>query len=292
MLWMSLNISYWSHTRRNDIATLCFVGSEGHAIRTSCFYSKSLALGLLGDELTSFYYNATTQTYSGLFCVVVNPYKRLPIYSTEIVEHYRGKRRNEAPPHVYAVADAAFRDMLQDKENQSILITGESGAGKTENTKKVIQYLAHIATSHDKGAAIQGQLEEQLLQCNPVLEAFGNAKTIKNDNSSRFVCGHYCIYTIQFPLFPLPRACPGHAAHQAMLTHRRESSSGLSSTRQATSLGATLRRTSWRSPARSASRLASATFTFTTSCCVAPPRSSAVCRVAGRSLYCTGVVWY
>jgi myosin heavy subunit len=116
--------------------------------------------------------------------VVVNPYKRLPIYTTEIIEHYRGKRRNEAPPHVYAVADAAFRDMLQDKENQSILITGESGAGKTENTKKVIQYLAHIATGHDKG---HGQLEEQLLQCNPVLEAFGNAKTIKNDNSSRFV---------------------------------------------------------------------------------------------------------
>lgn len=68
---------------------------------------------------------------------------------------------------------------------------GESGAGKTENTKKVIQYLAHIATCHDKG---QGQLEEQLLQCNPVLEAFGNAKTIKNDNSSRFVCA-LLVYT-------------------------------------------------------------------------------------------------
>lgn len=64
------------------------------------------------------------QTYSGLFCVVVNPYKRLPIYSNEVVELYRGRRRQEMPPHVYAIADASYRDMLQDRENQSILITG------------------------------------------------------------------------------------------------------------------------------------------------------------------------
>uniref|UniRef100_A0A3Q3J775 Myosin, heavy chain 14, non-muscle n=1 Tax=Monopterus albus TaxID=43700 RepID=A0A3Q3J775_MONAL len=139
------------------------------------------------------YYSGLIYTYSGLFCVVVNPYKNLPIYTESIVEMYRGKKRHEMPPHIYAISEAAYRSMLQDREDQSILCTGESGAGKTENTKKVIQYLAHVASSHKGGTpgrskeAAQGELEKQLLQANPILEAFGNAKTVKNDNSSRFV---------------------------------------------------------------------------------------------------------
>ncbi|XP_071402203.1 myosin-10 [Centroberyx affinis] len=143
------------------------------------------------------YFSGLIYTYSGLFCVVVNPYKNLPIYTESIVEMYRGKKRHEMPPHIYAISEAAYRSMLQDREDQSILCTGESGAGKTENTKKVIQYLAHVASSHKSGTlgrnkdALQalvspGELERQLLQANPILEAFGNAKTVKNDNSSRF----------------------------------------------------------------------------------------------------------
>ncbi|XP_039209023.1 myosin-9 [Crotalus tigris] len=131
------------------------------------------------------YYSGLIYTYSGLFCVVINPYKNLPIYSEEIVEMYKGKKRHEMPPHIYAITDTAYRSMMQDREDQSILCTGESGAGKTENTKKVIQYLAHVASSH-KTKKDQGELERQLLQANPILEAFGNAKTVKNDNSSRF----------------------------------------------------------------------------------------------------------
>ncbi|KAE8611180.1 hypothetical protein XENTR_v10012358 [Xenopus tropicalis] len=131
------------------------------------------------------YYSGLIYTYSGLFCVVINPYKYLPIYSEEIVEMYKGKKRHEMPPHIYAITDTAYRSMMQDREDQSILCTGESGAGKTENTKKVIQYLAYVATSH-KSKKEQGELERQLLQANPILEAFGNAKTVKNDNSSRF----------------------------------------------------------------------------------------------------------
>ncbi len=118
----------------------------------------------------------------GLFLVVVNPYKWLPIYTDEMIQMYSGKRRTDVHPHVYAIADEAYRAMLRNKANQSILITGESGAGKTENTKKVIQYLATIAGKATSG----GKLEEQILQANPMLEAFGNAKTNKNDNSSRF----------------------------------------------------------------------------------------------------------
>ncbi|KAM4631866.1 myosin-11 isoform 3-T3 [Discoglossus pictus] len=141
------------------------------------------------------YFSGLIYTYSGLFCVVVNPYKLLPIYSEKIIDMYKGKKRHEMPPHIYAIADNAYRSMLQDREDQSILCTGESGAGKTENTKKVIQYLAMVASSHKgkKDTTITqgpsfayGELEKQLLQANPILEAFGNAKTVKNDNSSRF----------------------------------------------------------------------------------------------------------
>ncbi|XP_047995238.1 myosin heavy chain, non-muscle isoform X1 [Leguminivora glycinivorella] len=139
------------------------------------------------------YYSGLIYTYSGLFCVVVNPYKKLPIYTEKIMERYKGIKRHEVPPHVFAITDTAYRSMLQDREDQSILCTGESGAGKTENTKKVIQYLAYVAASKPKGSGagpspqlIIGELEQQLLQANPILEAFGNAKTVKNDNSSRF----------------------------------------------------------------------------------------------------------
>uniref|UniRef100_A0A0K8WAW5 Myosin heavy chain, non-muscle n=1 Tax=Bactrocera latifrons TaxID=174628 RepID=A0A0K8WAW5_BACLA len=187
------------------------------------------------------YYSGLIYTYSGLFCVVVNPYKKLPIYTEKIMERYKGIKRHEVPPHVFAITDTAYRSMLQDREDQSILCTGESGAGKTENTKKVIQYLAYVAASKPKGSGAgphpaliinlqvnakksykikchvhgvsdsvcikketrkevpklkenigcrcmmsKGELEQQLLQANPILEAFGNAKTVKNDNSSRF----------------------------------------------------------------------------------------------------------
>uniref|UniRef100_A0A3B4FK76 Myosin heavy chain, fast skeletal muscle-like n=1 Tax=Pundamilia nyererei TaxID=303518 RepID=A0A3B4FK76_9CICH len=132
-------------------------------------------------------------TYSGLFCVTVNPYKWLPVYNQEVVVAYRGKKRQEAPPHIFSISDNAYQSMLTDRENQSILITGESGAGKTVNTKRVIQYFATIAGSGDrkKDAAatgkLQGNLEDQIISANPLLEAFGNAKTVRNDNSSRFV---------------------------------------------------------------------------------------------------------
>ncbi|KAL2091272.1 hypothetical protein ACEWY4_013535 [Coilia grayii] len=130
-------------------------------------------------------------TYSGLFCVTVNPYKWLPVYDAVVVAGYRGKKRVEAPPHIFSISDNAYQFMLQDRENQSILITGESGAGKTVNTKRVIQYFATIAVAGGKKAEatsgkMQGSLEDQIIAANPLLEAYGNAKTVRNDNSSRF----------------------------------------------------------------------------------------------------------
>ncbi|UMM12122.1 hypothetical protein L5515_001062 [Caenorhabditis briggsae] len=159
----------------------------------TCLNEASVLHNLKQRYFSNLYY-----TYSGLFCVVINPYKRIPIYTDSIAEQFKGKKRKEMPPHVFAVTEEAYRSMLQERDDQSILCTGESGAGKTENTKKVIQYLAYVAnrnmlknrkTSTDLDIStnrVMGQLEEQLLQANPILEAFGNSKTVKNDNSSRF----------------------------------------------------------------------------------------------------------
>ena len=98
---------------------------------------------------------------------------------------YLGKRRNEVPPHLWAITETAYRNMLQNGKNQSMLITGESGAGKTENTKKVISYFATICSSGKRKEG-EASLEDKIVATNPVLEAWGNAKTVRNDNSSRF----------------------------------------------------------------------------------------------------------
>merc|ERR1712180_382270 len=125
-------------------------------------------------------------TYSGLFVVVVNPYKRYPLYTHRVCKIYLGKRRNEVPPHLWAIAEGAYRNMLQNQKDNAMLITGESGAGKTENTKKVITYLAMVATGSGKKSEKKVSLEDQIVATNPILESYGNAKTARNDNSSRF----------------------------------------------------------------------------------------------------------
>ncbi|ETI23360.1 hypothetical protein G647_05161 [Cladophialophora carrionii CBS 160.54] len=132
-------------------------------------------------------------TYSGLFLVAINPYCPLPIYGNDYIRMYKGQTREDTRPHIFAVSDAAFRRLVEEGENQSILVTGESGAGKTENTKKVIQYLAAVATS-DLDTPVTGRtpgkqlsnLSQQILRANPILESFGNAQTVRNNNSSRF----------------------------------------------------------------------------------------------------------
>jgi myosin protein heavy chain len=125
-------------------------------------------------------------THSGLFLVAINPYKSLPIYDDEYLNEFHSHDSEKPPPHIYATAEGTYRNLLQNHKDQSILVTGESGAGKTENTKKIIQYLSSI-TDKSKRASIYGQnIDIKILQANPILESFGNAKTIKNNNSSRF----------------------------------------------------------------------------------------------------------
>merc|ERR1719362_462852 len=131
------------------------------------------------------YKNELIYTYSGLFCIAINPYKRFPVYTLRTMEIYIGKRRSECPPHIFGVAEGSYQGMTNSGCNQSILITGESGAGKTENTKKVIAYFATICSSGKRKEG-EASLEDKIVATNPVLEAWGNAKTVRNDSSSRF----------------------------------------------------------------------------------------------------------
>ncbi|XP_069053324.1 unconventional myosin-Ib isoform X5 [Lepisosteus oculatus] len=136
-------------------------------------------------------------TYIGSVVISLNPYRSLPIYTADKVEEYRNRNFYELSPHIYALADEAYRSLRDQDKDQCILITGESGAGKTEASKLVMSYVAAVC---GKGQEVN-KVKEQLLQSNPVLEAFGNAKTVRNDNSSRF--GKYMDIEFDFKGDPL-----------------------------------------------------------------------------------------
>ncbi|KAH9763213.1 Myosin-17 [Citrus sinensis] len=123
-------------------------------------------------------------TYTGNILIAINPFQRLPhLYDTHMMEQYKGAQFGELSPHVFAIADVAYRAMINEGKSNSILVSGESGAGKTETTKMLMRYLAYLGGR----SGVEGRtVEQQVLESNPVLEAFGNAKTVRNNNSSRF----------------------------------------------------------------------------------------------------------
>ncbi|XP_039662829.1 LOW QUALITY PROTEIN: myosin IEb [Perca fluviatilis] len=142
------------------------------------------------DNLKKRYMDDYIFTYIGAVLISVNPFKQLPYFTDREVEIYQGAAQYENPPHIYALADTMYRNMMIDSENQCVIISGESGAGKTVAAKYIMSYVSKVSGGGDK---VQ-HVKDIILQSNPLLEAFGNAKTVRNNNSSRF--GKY--FEIQF----------------------------------------------------------------------------------------------
>ena len=137
----------------------------------------------INDNLKKRFENAEIYTYIGHVLVSVNPFRDLGIYTDQVLHSYQGKNRLEMPPHVYAIAESSYYNMKAYHENQCVIISGESGAGKTEAAKRIMQYVANV--SGGSNSSIQ-EIKDMVLATNPLLESFGNAKTLRNNNSSRF----------------------------------------------------------------------------------------------------------
>ena len=141
----------------------------------------------------------TEEIYTNIGHVLIacNPYKWLPIYSDEYIKKYIHQQRVDVVPHIFATAEAAYRAMITEEENQCVIISGESGAGKTEASKQIQNYIAAVCGG---GESVE-KIKKAFLESNPVLEAFGNAKTLRNNNSSRF--GKY--FELKFNRFGCPQ---------------------------------------------------------------------------------------
>ncbi|XP_056297946.1 unconventional myosin-Ic-like isoform X1 [Pseudoliparis swirei] len=153
-------------------------------------------------------------TYIGSVLVSVNPYKDLEIYNKNHMERYRGVNFFEVSPHIYAVGDNSYRSMRTERRDQCILISGESGAGKTEASKKILQYYAVTCPASERVQTVK----DRLLQSNPVLEAFGNAKTLRNDNSSRF--GKYMDIQFDFKGAPVGGHIINYLLEKSRVVHQ------------------------------------------------------------------------
>ncbi|KAI5099096.1 unconventional myosin-Ic [Silurus meridionalis] len=166
------------------------------------------------DNLRKRFKENLIYTYIGSVLVSVNPYKELEIYTKHHMERYRGVNFYEVSPHIYAVSDNAYRSMRTERRDQCILISGESGAGKTEASKKVLQYYAITCPASDQVQTVK----DRLLQSNPVLEAFGNAKTLRNDNSSRF--GKYMDIQFDFKGAPIGGHIINYLLEKSRVVHQ------------------------------------------------------------------------
>ncbi|QLG72593.1 hypothetical protein HG535_0D03010 [Zygotorulaspora mrakii] len=136
----------------------------------------------INENLKKRFLNGTIYTYIGHVLISVNPFRDLGIYTDAIMETYKGKNRLEVPPHVFAIAETMYYNMKAYNENQCVIISGESGAGKTEAAKRIMQYIAAASTTHSDQI---GKIKDMVLATNPLLESFGCAKTLRNNNSSR-----------------------------------------------------------------------------------------------------------
>ncbi|CAI4054502.1 myosin 4 SKDI_01G0420 [Saccharomyces kudriavzevii IFO 1802] len=134
------------------------------------------------------YLDSQIYTYSGIVLIAANPFDKVDhLYSREMIQSYFSKRKDELEPHLFAIAEEAYRFMIHERANQTIVVSGESGAGKTVSAKYIMRYFASVQQSNSREEDMEmSQIESQILATNPIMEAFGNAKTTRNDNSSRF----------------------------------------------------------------------------------------------------------
>ncbi|XP_017887268.1 myosin-IB [Ceratina calcarata] len=166
------------------------------------------------DNLRKRFNENLIYTYIGQVLISVNPYKKLPIYNTETIQYYQGRNFFEAPPHIFALSGTAYESLLNENRDQCILISGESGSGKTEASKKVLEFIA-AATGHKKQVE---EVNDKLIGSNPVLEAFGNAKTNRNDNSSRF--GKYMDIQFNFQGDPIGGNILNYLLEKSRVVHQ------------------------------------------------------------------------
>ncbi|KAL0785512.1 hypothetical protein Bca101_001758 [Brassica carinata] len=188
-VWVEDPEHAWTNGEVTEIkgtnATILTADEKTIVASISSLYPKDTEAPPAGvDDMTKLAYLHEPGTYTGNILIAVNPFQRLPhLYSVHMMEQYKGAAFGELSPHLFAVADTSYRAMINEAKSQSILVSGESGAGKTETTKMLMRYLAFMGGRSDtEGRSV----EQQVLESNPVLEAFGNAKTVKNNNSSRF----------------------------------------------------------------------------------------------------------
>eukprot|EP00041_Stephanoeca_diplocostata_P032668 m.1054505 g.1054505 ORF g.1054505 m.1054505 type:complete len:1013 (+) comp24189_c0_seq2:178-3216(+) len=162
---------------------------QGKTVEEDAAVFDLILLSKIGEDaviqnISNMYYEDLIYSYIGNVVISMNPFKDLPIYDQKTIDKYRGRSAFDPklPPHIFALADNVFSDMKWRGRDQVVIISGESGAGKTEAAKKIMQYVAAVSGSTDKANGIK----DKLLETNPLLESFGNAKTTRNDNSSRF----------------------------------------------------------------------------------------------------------
>ena len=137
----------------------------------------------INDNLELRFKNSLIYTYIGNVLISVNPFRDLGIYTEDVLESYKNKNRLEQPPHVFAIAESMYYNLKAYNENQSVIISGESGAGKTEAAKRIMQYIASVSGSSENESI--GKIKDMVLATNPLLESFGCAKTLRNNNSYR-----------------------------------------------------------------------------------------------------------
>lgn len=170
-----------------------FMCSQNHASDISMVLQDMITLTYLNEpgvlwNLKVRYQQDDIYTYTGSILIAVNPFTPMPhLYGTHMMEQYKDALQGELSPHAYAIADASYKQMITNRKSQAILVSGESGAGKTETSKHIMQYLAWLGGELDRSTIEKDRkIEQKILESNPLLEAFGNAKTVRNDNSSRF----------------------------------------------------------------------------------------------------------